>query len=139
MVFIDGFVARTVIGIDPPELNEPQPVRFDLTIGQQRSTCCISDDIRDTIHYGLVLDSLRRLLREHRFKMLERLAEEVAQMIIQEFRAEWVRVRITKPSKFPSVEGVGVQIERDSARAASPSPQVNKASPTASVSTVLGG
>jgi dihydroneopterin aldolase len=46
----------------------------------------------------------------------------VADILIDEFGAAWVRVRVVKPRKFDDVQAVGVQIERsassrDAARA----------------------
>ncbi len=53
-----------------------------------------------------------RLLREHRLQMLEAFAAAVADILVDEFGAAWVRVRVRKPRKFDDVQAVGVQIER---------------------------
>jgi dihydroneopterin aldolase len=44
--------------------------------------------------------------------LLEAFAEQVADMLIREFGAHWVRVVVVKPRKFDDVESVGVAIER---------------------------
>jgi dihydroneopterin aldolase len=44
--------------------------------------------------------------------LLEALAERIAQMVIADFGADWVRVSLAKPAKFDDVDAVGVQIER---------------------------
>jgi dihydroneopterin aldolase len=44
--------------------------------------------------------------------LLEALAEKVAQLLIRDFGAHWVRVSIAKPAKFDDVRAVGVTIER---------------------------
>lgn len=112
LVFIEGFAGETVIGIHDNELHAPQPVRIDLVAGVGRSLACSTDRIGDTIDYGEVRQSMRELLATHRFKLLEALAEAVAQLLLQRHRAEWVRVAIAKPRKFDDVEAVGVVIER---------------------------
>ena len=43
---------------------------------------------------------------------LQRLAEKIAQLLIADFGAHWVRVSLAKPGKFDDVESVGVLIER---------------------------
>jgi dihydroneopterin aldolase len=73
-----------------------------------------------------VRERLHRLLREHRLKLLEAFAEAVAEIVIVEFGARWVRVKVAKPHKFDDVQAVGVQIERwASAPAAAPSQQAS--------------
>jgi dihydroneopterin aldolase len=116
LVFIEGFEADTVIGVHGSEQHRAQPLRIDVTMGAPRSPAALSDDIGDTIDYGVVLDALRALMQTHRVKLLEALAEAVAQMLLERFHAHWVQVRIAKPHKFPDTESVGVCIERRSTR-----------------------
>lgn len=118
IIFIDGFVGETVIGIHHDELHDTQPIRIDIAAGLPRSLACDTDRIGDTINYGDVREALREMLVTHRFQLLEAFAEGVANMLLGPFGAHWVRVRVTKPRKFPDVEGVGVMIERS--RAARP-------------------
>lgn len=112
LVFIEGFTGQTVIGIHDSELHRPQTLRIDLTAGLPRALACDTDRIADTIDYGLVRERLQRLLGEHGHSLLEPFAEEVADILIGEFGAHWVRVVVTKPKKFDDVEAVGVAIER---------------------------
>ena len=65
-----------------------------------------------TIDYGVVCERLRRLMAEHRLQLLEPFAEAIASIVIHEFGAAWVRVKVVKPRKFADVDSVGVQIER---------------------------
>ena len=64
----------------------------------------------------MVRERLLRLLREHRLQLLEAFAAAVADILIDEYAAEWVRVRVIKPRKFDDVQAVGVQIERTGAQ-----------------------
>jgi 7,8-dihydroneopterin aldolase/epimerase/oxygenase len=45
-------------------------------------------------------------------QLLEAFAEALADILIDEFGACWVRVKVIKPHKFDDVQAVGVQIER---------------------------
>lgn len=112
LIFIEGFTGQTVIGIHHTELHDPQPLVIDLHAGVPRSRACDTDRIADTIDYGVVRERLQRLLREHRLQLLEAFAEAIADILIDEFRASWVRVKVVKPRKFDDVQAVGVQIER---------------------------
>jgi dihydroneopterin aldolase len=113
VIFIEGFVGQTIIGIHHGELHDPQPVGIDLYAGVERARACDTDRIGDTIDYSVVHERLHRLLREHRLQLLEAFAEAIADILIGEFGARWVRVKVTKPRKFGDVQAVGVQIERE--------------------------
>ena len=132
LIFIEGFEGQTVIGIHETELHRPQPLVIDVHAGLARARACDTDRIQDTIDYGLVCERLRRLLVEPRLQLLEALAETIADILIGEFGASWVRVKVVKPKKFSDVAAVGVQIER-----AAPTPR-DKLSPSASVLRLLG-
>jgi dihydroneopterin aldolase len=117
IVYINGFTGQTVIGIDASELHDPQPVRMSIAIGLPSLRACATDRIEDTVNYAAVHDALHVLLASHGVQLLERLAEKVAQLLIRDFGAHWVRVSLAKPAKFDDVESVGVLIERRRAAA----------------------
>ncbi|ALL70085.1 Dihydroneopterin aldolase (plasmid) [Paraburkholderia caribensis MBA4] len=112
LIFIEGFEGETVIGIDADELHDRQPVRIDLWAGVPHSHACDTDRIGDTIDYSKVHAALESLLAAHKMQLLEALAESVAQMLLVDFGAHWVRVSLAKPNKFSNVKAVGVTIER---------------------------
>jgi len=112
LIFIEGFRGETVIGIHESELHRAQPLLIDVHAGVPRARACDTDRIADTIDYGVVRERLQRLLLEHRLQLLEAFAEAIADILIHEFGASWVRVKVVKPRKFDDVQSVGVQIER---------------------------
>jgi dihydroneopterin aldolase len=120
VIFIEGFTGDTVIGIHDSELHRPQPIVIDLHAGVPRAQACSTDRIGDTIDYSVVAERLRRLMREHRLQLLEAFAEAVADILLIEFGARWVRVKVVKPKKFDDVEAVGVLIERSAEAPAQP-------------------
>ncbi|WP_245933150.1 dihydroneopterin aldolase [Caballeronia novacaledonica] len=112
IVYIEGLTGQTVIGIDKTELHDPQPVRLDLAIGVPSIRACLTDRIEDTVNYAAVREAVLALFASHGLQLLEALAERIAQMVIADFGAHWVRVTLAKPAKFDDVEAVGVVIER---------------------------
>jgi len=115
LIFIEGFHGDTVIGIHESELHHAQPLVIDVHAGLPRARACDTDRIGDTIDYGVVRERLLRLMAEHRLQLLEAFAEAIADILIDEFNASWVRVKVVKPRKFDDVQAVGVQIERHAA------------------------
>lgn len=127
VIFIEGLIGDTVIGIHDSELHRPQPVVVDVHAGLPRAGACDTDRIADTIDYGAVRERLLRLMAEHRLQLLEAFAEAVADILLHEFGAAWVRVRVVKPRKFPDLQAVGVQIERTAAAPpAAPDPKAGR-------------
>jgi len=111
-IFIEGLTAHTVIGICDSELRVAQPVVLDLHAGVPRPLACDTDHIGDTIDYSSLRERILQLMAEHRVQLLEALAEQIAHIVLHEFDAHWVRVRLAKPRKFDDVQAVGVLIER---------------------------
>jgi dihydroneopterin aldolase len=115
VIFIEGYTGQTVIGIHDTELQRPQTIVVDVHAGLPRAKACETDRIADTIDYGAVHERLQALYRDHKLTLLESFAETIADMLIVDFGAAWVRVKVVKPKKFSDVESVGVVIERRAA------------------------
>jgi len=112
LIFIEGLRGDTIIGIHDGEFDRAQPLVIDVTAGVPHARACDTDRIADTIDYSVVRSRLQRLLAEHRLQLLEAFAEAVADILLDEFGAAWVRVTVVKPNKFDDVKAFGVQIER---------------------------
>ncbi len=112
IIFLREVRVETVIGVYEWERRAPQTIELDLDIGIPSETPCHSDDIGDTIHYGVVVERLREILAEQHYLLIEALAEHIAKVIREEFGAPWVKVAVTKLGILPGVKKVGVLIER---------------------------
>ena len=53
-------------------------------------------------------------LRDNKIQLLEKLAEHIAQIVRNEFKAPWVKVSVAKLSALKNVKQLGVTIERGS-------------------------
>jgi dihydroneopterin aldolase len=112
IIFIEDLRISTLIGIYPREKAMPQTVEMSLQIGTSIASAGDSDDIGDTINYATVVERLRAELGAQHFNLLEKLAEYVADLLLKEFGARWVRVSIAKLGMMQGVRRVGVIIER---------------------------
>ena len=112
IVFLDGLTTKTVIGIKKHELYDPQSIRVNIAIGIRQNQACQTDQIKDTINYSDVRRAVKLLVVHHRFKLLERFTEAIAQLILNDFNADWVRVSVAKTAIYDDVEAVGMMIER---------------------------
>ena len=111
IIFIHDFRVDILIGIYDWERKVPQTVQFDLEIGIPDRARPVSK-IGDTIDYAKVAARLETSVHGNHFPLVEKLAEHVAQLVLQEFKAPWVRVSVTKLAPLKSVKRLGVTIER---------------------------
>lgn len=111
-IFLEQVTVKTKLGVPEWERMTPQTIILDIEIGYDLSQSCKSDAIEDTIDYGEVVNRIRDTLTEHSFKLVEALAEHVCQLILKEFKAESVKIKVAKPAILPGLKALGVVIER---------------------------
>ena len=119
---IDDLRVLTVIGALPHEREAPQPVRIDLALSVDLHDAGRSDELADTVNYGLVCERVADMVRESKDVLLERLAGKVADVVLEFDLVEQVEVTLTK-LRPPIAEAVGttaVRIVRSRAEAAAP-------------------
>ena len=112
IIFIRELRAEAWIGIYEWEKLSPQTLDFNLEIGLDTHQAGESDDIRDTVDYGKVVERIRSDLKDQHFKLLEALAEHVSQVVLHDFKAQWVKVSVAKINHMRGVKMVGVTIAR---------------------------
>ncbi len=111
-IFISELKVKTKLGVPEWERMVPQTIILDIEIGYELSKSCKSDAITDTIDYGQVVARIRETLTEHSFQLVEALAEHVCQLILKEFKAESVKIKVAKPGILAGLKALGVEIER---------------------------
>ena len=111
VIFINDLRLDMLIGVYGWERKVPQTVQLDLEIGVPGTGRPRSDRINETIDYSKVITRINDSLRENRFLLVERLAEHLAQLVMTEFKAPWVRVSVSKLAVQQSVKRVGITIE----------------------------
>jgi len=111
-IFIEQVKVQTKLGVPEWERMMQQTIILDIEIGYDLSNACKSDVIADTIDYGAVVARIRETLTENSYKLVEALAEHVCQLILKEFGALSVKVKVAKPGILPGLKALGVVIER---------------------------
>lgn len=102
-------------GVHAHERELGQTYRVDVALAHDLSRPGRSDDLGDTIDYGLVHRIVREVVEGEPRDLVERVAEEIAQRLLSGTPAAAVRVRLAKPR--PPIVGTtldeeAVEIER---------------------------
>jgi 7,8-dihydroneopterin aldolase/epimerase/oxygenase len=111
-IVIRDLRVEALIGIHQRERHVAQTVSFDLEIGIPGTAVFKSDKVGDTIDYEQVALKIRALAASGHFRLVETLAERIARLLLDEFRAPWVKVSAAKIGILANARFVGVTIER---------------------------
>lgn len=111
-IFLSEVKVQTKLGVPEWERMVEQTIILDIEIGYDLSKACKSDDVNDTIDYGAVVERVRTVLKENSFQLVEALAEHICQLILSEFNALSVKVKVAKPAILPGLKALGVIIQR---------------------------
>ncbi len=112
-IFLSEVKVQTKLGVPEWERMVEQTIILDIEIGYNLSKACKSDDVTDTIDYGAVVNRVRETLNKNSFQLVEALAEHLCQLILSEFNAVDVKIKVSKPSILPGLKALGVIIQRN--------------------------
>ncbi|KII78566.1 bifunctional dihydroneopterin aldolase/7,8-dihydroneopterin epimerase [Vibrio renipiscarius] len=111
-VFIEQLEVITTIGAYDWEQEIKQKLVLDIEMAHDNRVAGKSDDVADALDYAQVSAAVINHIVHGRFLLVERVAEEVAQLVMSKFNVPWIKIRLTKPGAVPQAKGVGVVIER---------------------------
>ena len=114
-VYIRDLRIETVIGIYDWEREIRQTVSLDLEMGTDIRRAGETDHIDDTLDYKSVAKRLIDFVGKSEFQLVEALAENCAQIVLNEFNVPWMKLRLSKPGAVTGSQDVGVIIERSKA------------------------
>jgi len=112
IIFLRELKIDTLIGVYEWEKRVPQTLQIDLEIVLPSSRACQTDNIKDALDYAEVAQHIQTVLSSGHFSLLETLAEHIAQIILKDFNAPWVKVSVAKPQAIRNCRMVGISIER---------------------------
>ncbi|MBL09172.1 MAG: dihydroneopterin aldolase [Acidiferrobacteraceae bacterium] len=114
IIFLHGLKVECVIGIWEWERRITQTLIFDLDIGFDIKQAARSGSIDDTLSYREVAKRVSKYAEQTKARLVETLAEGVAEIVLEEFGALWIKVRVNKRNAVTNATDVGVVIERGS-------------------------
>lgn len=112
IVYIRELEVETVIGIYDWEREIRQRVNLDIEMGTDISAAAATEEIENTLNYKSVSDRLISFISDSEFLLVETMAQEIADILMNEFGVRWLRLRLGKPGAVSAAKDVGVIIER---------------------------
>ena len=111
-ILIKNLVARGIIGINDWERENPQRIVINLTIFTDTRRAAETDDLEHSVNYRTIAKRALRHAETAARLTVEALAEDIAQLVLEDPNAARVIVRLEKPGAVRFSESVGVEIER---------------------------
>jgi FolB domain-containing protein len=118
-VFIKDLRVRGILGVRAWERQQPREILINVTLFTDTRRAAESDDIADCVDYSQTTQKIRTLIAPQtagtggaeRFTV-EALAEDIANLCLNQPRVQKVTVRVEKPGAVEGAESVGVEITR---------------------------
>ena len=99
------------VGVPEEERAQPQRLLLTVEMAHDFSTAAASDGLSGTIDYQAVVQRLLQFGQGRRWKLIERVGVEIAEMILTEFRPQAVFVEVKK-FVLPEARYVSVSLTR---------------------------
>lgn len=112
IVFINDLRIDTVIGIYEWERQVRQTISLDLEMSTDIRQAAQTEDIQYVLNYHAVSKRLITFIESSEFLLVETLAEQICQIVRDEFGVAWVRLCLRKPGAVREASSVGLVIER---------------------------
>ncbi len=111
-IFLEALDIQGVIGIYDWERTTKQTIRVDLEMPANASFASGSDDISDTLNYKDVAKRVIAYVENTEYQLIETLVQNIASIILDEFKVSWVEVSVSKPGAIRGSKNVGIKIRR---------------------------
>ena len=103
-ITLKNMMFKASIGVTDWERRVPTTVEIDIEVGADLRKACISDDLHDTINYSEIHNAVNRTVVSRHYNLLESLAQEVADAVLDQSRCLAVTVKVRKPNPpFPGM------------------------------------
>ena len=112
IVYIRDLRIDTTIGIYDWEREVRQTISLDLEMASDIRKAAETDDIQYALNYKAVAKRIINHVEASECLLVERMAEEIAGIVLNEFTVAWLRLRLSKPGALRGSQDVGIIIER---------------------------
>ncbi len=111
-VFVRGLMLDAYIGVYDKEQGAAQPLRIDMTLDVIEPSDPAGDRLEDVVCYNKLTQGIKAIIAEGHIKLVETLAERIADLALSHAMVISVTVRIEKPNAIEEAQAAGVEIQR---------------------------
>ena len=111
-VFLRELKLDAFIGAYEAEQGAPQPVRINLEADVLEPSDPVGDRLEDVVCYNKLTQGIKAIIAEGHIKLVETLAERIADLALSHPMVVSITVRVEKPNAIPEAFAAGVEITR---------------------------
>ncbi len=110
IIKIKNLKLKAILGIYEWEKLQEREVIINLTIETDFDQARYSHDIKDTIDYDDIRNSITQLLTIKNFKLIEEMAQDILNLILQNKKIKRCEIEIDKVKIFDNVDSVSITL-----------------------------
>ncbi|MCK5215472.1 MAG: dihydroneopterin aldolase [Candidatus Omnitrophica bacterium] len=103
---------RAIIGINKWEREKKQDVIINIAFDFDAQKAIQSDDINDTVDYKDMKQKIVAFVEKSNFNLVEKLADEVLNIVMADPKVENAHIKIDKPSALRFAKSVSIELSR---------------------------
>jgi FolB domain-containing protein len=111
-VILTNLRARGVLGVHDWERTAPREIIINVTMFVSPFPAAQSDDISDCVNYSVVAEKLLAHVEGAARMTIEALANDLAEICLQDSRVKGVVLRVDKPGAVLQADSAAVEVER---------------------------
>ena len=101
---------RTYIGINDDEIRNRQDVLINLTVLYPAADAVQVNDIQHALNYRTITKAVIRHVEDNRFALLERLTQEILDLVMSHESVRYAEVEVDKPHALRFAESVSITL-----------------------------
>ncbi len=109
---VTGLEVSALIGMHDWECRVRQRLAIDLELDTDAERVAAGDDIAAALDYSAVARSVVEFVATARFRLIETLAERIANLLLETFPIERLSVVVHKPGAVPGALDTSIEIQR---------------------------
>jgi D-erythro-7,8-dihydroneopterin triphosphate epimerase len=111
-IFIKDLLLRTEVGFNPHELGKKQDLLLNISIRYYTQGEEKNDNPQDALNYRDICKEIIGLVEGSQFNLLEKVANDVADLILSMARVEEVAVEVDKPHALRFAKSVSFRLTK---------------------------
>ena len=111
-IYIRDLSIRCIIGVNQDERTEKQDVVINVILFTDTRKAGQTDVLEDSVDYKKVKKAILSLVESSEFLLIEKLADEIAKVCLDDLKVQKVSVTVDKPGVLRYTRSVAVEIVR---------------------------
>jgi dihydroneopterin aldolase len=107
---IKALNVSTIIGVYAWEQRINQQLLIDISLNTDFTQC--EDDLDKTIDYAVLCETVTQFVESNTFQLIETVANEVAHLILKQFKVDQITVAVSKPHAVKNAGTIQVVVQR---------------------------